>query len=540
MSILCCCAKLSRPVSPEANIRPLPTPPPPVTLPDLLPASTPVGGGSAPRAQTDHNASFFIRDYPLHGALAEPAELSELLVDESDNENDSAQGTRVRSIGSALDLVKSRIRGRISSGSIRRRSQPTTGDSEEAAARRAELRRLRHKRIQQELQCEESSVTLSGQLSSARGSNIYRDELPGGGPRDHVEFAVRDRAESERLAGSRTSSTGGNANLAQSSEPGEKSQPANLVPGIPGHDVPRQQRQSHAPPARGAAMRHSSPLPHIALFPVLAPMSVSPEPAIPSQNHQLPSAVRPPVSRAGPSTSGVGKRPAAERDENCRTPRAEPHSTGRNGDQESPSEQDFLSIVDMEPQDQSPLNTWLRSQGLCPRSHSAAASTAESQDEDDVIHEAQMVKLARPPSAVHGFDGSHSRDVTLSRTVHLYDMDIHQQLRPGGPSTPTASPSRSPVRVVHTRGPSMITQASRISSLSLPPAGSASSEPHTEKGAPDKPSHVGLDTRASSVYPSSSVDGERPSPAYSVFSVPKAVISRKGARRFQLPSFRRK
>lgn len=70
--------------------------------------------------------------------------------------------------------------------------KPHVGTSEEELARRAELRRLMHKRIREELKSEEeeedSRLPSPQQISIV--NNCKEPGLPGGGPRDTIEFSV--------------------------------------------------------------------------------------------------------------------------------------------------------------------------------------------------------------------------------------------------------------------------------------------------------------------------------------------------------------
>jgi hypothetical protein len=72
-------------------------------------------------------------------------------------------------------------------------SQASIGTSNEELARRAELKRLMHKRIQQELKSEEEEEEDDIRLPSPKQpsiNNCKEPELPGGGPRDTIEFSM--------------------------------------------------------------------------------------------------------------------------------------------------------------------------------------------------------------------------------------------------------------------------------------------------------------------------------------------------------------
>ncbi|KAG7103994.1 hypothetical protein HYQ44_015306 [Verticillium longisporum] len=64
------------------------------------------------------------------------------------------------------------------------------GASEEEMARRAELKRIMHKRIQEELKSEEEQPEPSTGSASAVKYSTTPIDFPGGGPRDHLEFSI--------------------------------------------------------------------------------------------------------------------------------------------------------------------------------------------------------------------------------------------------------------------------------------------------------------------------------------------------------------
>ncbi|KAI0910999.1 hypothetical protein F4823DRAFT_623811 [Ustulina deusta] len=81
-------------------------------------------------------------------------------------------------------------------------SRPFVGTSDEELARRAELKRLMHKRIQEELKSEEEDEDDNDDLRLTHPkppsiSNCREPELPGGGPRDTIEFSVSAVDEQE-------------------------------------------------------------------------------------------------------------------------------------------------------------------------------------------------------------------------------------------------------------------------------------------------------------------------------------------------------
>ncbi|UKZ77317.1 hypothetical protein TrVFT333_005037 [Trichoderma virens FT-333] len=101
----------------------------------------------------------------------DPTELGQLVVDDSDG--DGEEDNPLTKTSSALNVVRTKLIRRIShENEPNRRSRASAGHSQEEVARRAELRRFRHQRIQEELKNEESNAEV--------------------GPRDAIEFTVED------------------------------------------------------------------------------------------------------------------------------------------------------------------------------------------------------------------------------------------------------------------------------------------------------------------------------------------------------------
>ncbi|PNY24160.1 Uncharacterized protein TCAP_05908 [Tolypocladium capitatum] len=123
-----------------------------------------------------------------------PAELCQLVVDDdSDNQGDGSQSAK-RSTRT-LDVVRTKlIRHMSQDNEARRQSRMAIGHSEEELARRAELRRFRQKRIQDELDKEGGND--DGSNRSHRSTRYLSPLIdlgqPGNGPRDTIEFTVGD------------------------------------------------------------------------------------------------------------------------------------------------------------------------------------------------------------------------------------------------------------------------------------------------------------------------------------------------------------
>ncbi|KAL6864117.1 hypothetical protein J3F83DRAFT_766682 [Trichoderma novae-zelandiae] len=128
---------------------------------------------------------------PAELPLEDPTELGQLVVDDSDGEGEEANPLTKTS--SALNVVRTRLIRHIShENEANRRSRASAGHSQEEVARRAELRRFRHQRIQEELKNEESKAESS---NTSHRSTRYLSPLidagqPRVGPRDTIEFTV--------------------------------------------------------------------------------------------------------------------------------------------------------------------------------------------------------------------------------------------------------------------------------------------------------------------------------------------------------------
>jgi hypothetical protein len=123
-------------------------------------------------------------------------ELEQLVVEDSDGD---AEGNntliKTSSTSSALNVVRTKLIRHISNDNeTNRRSRVSAGHSQEEIARRAELRRFRHQRIQEELKNEEGNAESS---NTSHRSTSYLSPLidagqPRVGPRDTIEFTVTD------------------------------------------------------------------------------------------------------------------------------------------------------------------------------------------------------------------------------------------------------------------------------------------------------------------------------------------------------------
>ncbi|KAI1135386.1 hypothetical protein F5Y05DRAFT_421529 [Hypoxylon sp. FL0543] len=136
----------------------------------------------------------------VHDSIPE-ATVDPTILDVEDSDDDEpVRSTRNSSTGT-LGVIKTKfIRPLSQKSDSKRYSQQSLGTSDEEIARRAELKRLMRKRIQEELKSEEEQeeqevkTNNHEELKSDGSANIG---LPGGGPRDNLEFSVPHVNESE-------------------------------------------------------------------------------------------------------------------------------------------------------------------------------------------------------------------------------------------------------------------------------------------------------------------------------------------------------
>ncbi|KAI1090113.1 hypothetical protein F5B19DRAFT_504172 [Rostrohypoxylon terebratum] len=194
MSIFCCCRGRRTPATcrePEREIQDIldfPIRPPRAKLskssfqtPDLELSSSHVEATKAPSL--------------LHDSIPEATVYPTILEIDDSDDDEPVRSIRNSSTGT-LEAIKTRFMRPLSQKSeSKRHSQQYLGASEEEIARRAELRRLMHKRIQEELKSEEEQEEADYKVMSPDDSKPGSSAsvgLSGGGPRDNIEFFVSD------------------------------------------------------------------------------------------------------------------------------------------------------------------------------------------------------------------------------------------------------------------------------------------------------------------------------------------------------------
>lgn len=199
MAILCCCPqllnkrrhKIEEVATQDDGLQELPTRPPPARLPPSLPNGLTLSPQSTAARSSLTN--------PLPSAEADASvHLAELIMEDSEDDigDDELLHTNKNRSTSTLDAVKARIRRHLSLDSI-----PGQSESEEQIARRAEVKRLMRKRIQEELQSE-NSPGLGGPstLQHPAPSSVASVTILGSGPRDTIEFTVDEATKDKEAA----------------------------------------------------------------------------------------------------------------------------------------------------------------------------------------------------------------------------------------------------------------------------------------------------------------------------------------------------
>ncbi|XXG97335.1 methionine-synthesizing 5- methyltetrahydropteroyltriglutamate--homocysteine methyltransferase [Hypoxylon texense] len=195
MSLLCCFrSRQTTCGEPDQGPVELPTHPPAATLPKSPPPTSEADlpSLSSPPIVVTQPPSF------LHNQISE-ATVDPTILEVDDSDDDEPVRSTLNSSTGTLEAIRTKFIRRLSEGSgSKRHSQQSLGTSDEEIARRAELKRLMHKRIQEELKSEEEqdeeAVTRMSTIDELRAVGSCA-ELPSGGPRDNIEFSVSDVSE---------------------------------------------------------------------------------------------------------------------------------------------------------------------------------------------------------------------------------------------------------------------------------------------------------------------------------------------------------
>ncbi|KAK0651637.1 hypothetical protein B0T16DRAFT_443065 [Cercophora newfieldiana] len=410
MAVFCCCttprSSLKARYAATKEHAKLPTPPPPVRLPGPLTLNPVVPAFVSLSPNSPNSPASTLPSVPATIVALDPVELGQLVVEDSDSDDDLELRPQNKST-STLQLVRTHIHRHLSQDSLsRRKARSAIGSSYEEIERRAELKRLMHKRIQEELRTEEGQEATETDISSSHhhhGPSI--EVLPGGGPRDNLEFSVTDDSRLDTQCASPTEIDASTSLLLQDTT------------GIShGTDNPEERRAScpeiSPKPAGQALLRERSSLPTLLplspdFLPIRAPSTRSSSSSLGSlrlsysagqldellgypdrrstskDDISLRRAPLSPVSAA--PVSPMRRMPFSGHSRSLSRSRSSParHGTPAPGTPAPGNERRSRSIMD-----QSPLSTWLRSQGL--RSTSPSCSGVRtSEDEQGSIKEAE-------------------------------------------------------------------------------------------------------------------------------------------------------
>lgn len=455
-------------------------------------------------------------------------QLGQLVVTDDFDSDDEVEPVVPNKSNSTLQLVKTRIRRHISQETLGRgKGRSAVGSSEEEVARRAELKRLMHKRIQEELRSEESRDVSSHVSPTNRTVTSVIDPLPGGGPRDTLEFSFLNALQSDDTdpispslfspfptQGTRVEHDKQNQNGPGPAERRRLSCPENSSNGMNG-----------TLSSLRIQMRKQSSLPDLPPSPNLLPRRQ------PSSRGSLAS-WRLSYS-AGQLTDLLGLqadgkvivqqpspvKQAAPLAKNQLLPLSvtipnSVHSLSRS--YSSPARHRTPIQEAKETEDHSPMSTWLASQNWGSRSPSQTRLRgAETGLDQTLFEEAEKLVIRRWSSAQNC--AVPDVQITQPETVYLHDKDFHKQLdtRPLNPPevSPRHSDSGHAVRTGNSNG--MVGRASSEDDNQMQPELDPRMQTPLEKPLTITDVPRGIATGSSSLYPSTN-NSRRASPEPSI------------------------
>ncbi|PSR99238.1 hypothetical protein BD289DRAFT_479616 [Coniella lustricola] len=187
MRLICCCSQLRSKAAPTGGEQPL----------DTSPSSRPAA--RLPRLSVTDMAAHSLVSTPDRSSLTDPlpgasvaalVQPGVLVADESDDEDGEQTNLESSKINplSVLEAVKTRIRRHLSQDRLF-----CQNETREQSAHRAEVKRLMHKRIRDELQTDSSEAVAE---TSTPPRVICRIATPlSNGPRDTIEFTMESNTE---------------------------------------------------------------------------------------------------------------------------------------------------------------------------------------------------------------------------------------------------------------------------------------------------------------------------------------------------------
>jgi hypothetical protein len=182
MGVLCCCRTLLKGGKNEAHLR--------CTV--VTQSELPIQQKFTTASHNQHSVNEVENSLFTSGKRCQTlTKLDTLAIDDSDGEDN--QNHIPRRVITTIDAVRTKLKRRILTDKVPD-SQPQTliGDGHQELARRAELKRLRHKRIQEELEAQDGHVDcqLPSNASTSHVSSPFNLVQVCVGPRDTLEFEV--------------------------------------------------------------------------------------------------------------------------------------------------------------------------------------------------------------------------------------------------------------------------------------------------------------------------------------------------------------
>jgi hypothetical protein len=413
-----------------------------------------------PAETENHSKTSLSMVKPLPGIPTDTIELAQLVIDESDDEDAHGRGSDRNRSTSTLEAVKKRLHRRISVDSdTRRKGRPMIGKSEEEVARRAELKRLMHKRIRDELGYDEAQTLLARHSTNSSAEKHAPPSIEVRiGPRDAIEFGVSEVSDDQPVASTAPIKTPSyrvprhfkSLQKENTDSSRRMSCPENL-------NARQSSLRSHL---STATLKERTSLPYIPTpaSPVLKPQR------LPTFEEDSSLASWRLSYSAGQLTEVLGydhssvilRQPPAKTVKASLTPSDSANATASDlpplgiclGEELQQIASDNVANrgSHVSSTDVAVLDTWLRTQEDhvdSPAPSAAAREELESVD-DNMVATATVIRLKRTTTNARMLDAID--EPSAPAVLHLYDMDIHRKLATRGPLTPSDSPTRGSLR----------------------------------------------------------------------------------------------
>ncbi|KAL2024117.1 hypothetical protein VTK56DRAFT_9897 [Thermocarpiscus australiensis] len=497
-----------------------------VALPPLPPPArlhrprTPLNPVHPVSAGTSPTELLSLQAYRAAIAPVEAPDLGELVVEDSDGDHELGSQNENTS---TLRRVKTRMRGHPPRGTPpRRKSGSSVGSSPAEIERRAELRRLMHKRIQEELRNDERHGASQSDISSGRRQpeSPVAASFPGGGPRNNIEFHIGSATQDTLCAsGSRPERSISQPTLALT-EFGKRREHPSACP------------ESYHRRGSDNSVQERGTLPQVPSSPRFSPKRC-PSGSLRSRRHSYSGSQVEKhlehVQEENPSADAdiLGDAAASLAPE---TPKRFRHSLSRA--HSSPACHGSPATTKSHNVEESPLSDSLLGRRLGSASPSPGRESDQGSEHGAIVQQAEVVYLRKWRSVQNA--ALPETDTRCPGIVHLYDMDIHRQLAkvPNSPGDcPTLSRSRS-----RNKGSGSGRQQSSDSDFARQPeSADVNAEGNLPEARNTKQSSDDTSANASSVYPSVPVT-PYPSPGPSVLDLSASITNQRPPSGFSLPN----